>query len=150
MLNAVYLDATNIGPTLMTGAGAGKLPTASAVVADIVSIARGITSGRVQPPPLSFFSKKNEAVLMPIEELKSRYYIRLTMSDRTGVLAAITQLFNSTPSCQNDETKPLNETRRQFFSPLMSVVRSISKKSDRADRPARESLSPAVLNPLSG
>lgn len=144
VLNAVYLDATNIGPTLMTGAGAGKLPTASAVVADIVSIARGITSGRVQPPPLSFFSKKNEAVLMPIDELKSRYYIRLTMSDRTGVLAAITQLFKQhSISVKTMRQNPLNDDKATIIFTTHECCEVDLQKAIAQIDQLRESLSPA-------
>ena len=92
VLNAVHLEATNLGPTLMTGAGAGKLPTASAVVGDVVAIARKIASGGA-PLPMGFFREDNAADLLPRDEIRNGYYLRFTMRDRAGVLAAITQAF---------------------------------------------------------
>ena len=92
VLNAVHLEATNLGPTLMTGAGAGKLPTASAVVGDVVAIARKLASGGA-PLPMGFFREDNAADLLPRDEIRNGYYLRFTMRDRAGVLAAITQAF---------------------------------------------------------
>ena len=92
VLNAVHIEATSLGPTLMTGAGAGKLPTASAVVGDVVAIARKIASGGA-PLPMGFFREDNAADLLPRDEIRNGYYLRFTMRDRAGVLAAITQAF---------------------------------------------------------
>jgi homoserine dehydrogenase len=94
VLNAVYLDTTNLGPTLMTGAGAGKLPTASAVVGDIVSIARQLTAGNANPVPMGFYSLGNQAELVSIDELITKYYLRFTVKDETGVLASITSVLS--------------------------------------------------------
>jgi homoserine dehydrogenase len=93
VLNAVHLQTTNLGPTLMTGAGAGRLPTASAVVADIVAIARGIQAGKATPLPMDWYSRENPAPLMPMEEVVSRYYLRLSTVDKAGVLASVTEVF---------------------------------------------------------
>jgi homoserine dehydrogenase len=90
VLNAVYLQCDNLGPTLQTGAGAGKLPTASAVVADLVSLARSIESGHREPLPMGWFQKENSASLVPIGEISTRYYFRFVTRDDYGVLAKIT------------------------------------------------------------
>ncbi len=90
VLNAVYLQCDNLGPTLQTGAGAGKLPTASAVVADLVSLARSIESGHIDPLPMGWFQKENSAELVPIGETSTRYYFRFVTKDNYGVLAKIT------------------------------------------------------------
>ena len=90
VLNAVFLDCDNLGPTLQTGAGAGRLPTASAVVADLVSLARSI--GKRDAMPMGWFRKDNEATLLPIEEPAARYYFRFTTQDACGVLASITSI----------------------------------------------------------
>ncbi|HHX15694.1 MAG TPA: homoserine dehydrogenase [Fibrobacter sp.] len=90
VLNAVFLDCDNLGPTLQTGAGAGRLPTASAVVADLVSLARSI--GKRDAMPMGWFRKDNEATLVPIEETAARYYFRFTTQDACGVLASITSI----------------------------------------------------------
>lgn len=95
VLNAVYLQCDNLGPTLQTGAGAGKLPTASAVVADLVSLARSTEAGRRDPVPMGWFTKENAAQLVPISETSARYYFRFTTRDACGVLAKITGILSS-------------------------------------------------------
>jgi len=90
VLNAVYLQCDNLGPTLQTGAGAGKLPTASAVVADLVSLARSTESGHREPLQMGWFQKENAAELVPIGETYARYYFRFVTKDHYGVLAKIT------------------------------------------------------------
>lgn len=94
VINAVYLQCDNLGPTLQTGAGAGRLPTASAVVADLVSLARSTDSGKRLPMPMGWFNKGNAATLVPIEETSARYYLRFTTRDACGVLASITGIFS--------------------------------------------------------
>jgi homoserine dehydrogenase len=90
VLNAVYLQCDNLGPTLQTGAGAGKLPTASAVVADLISLARSTEYGHREPLPMGWFQKENSANLIPIGEISTRYYFRFVTKDNYGVLAKIT------------------------------------------------------------
>ena len=90
MLNAVFLECDNLGPTLQTGAGAGKLPTASAVVADLVALSR--YASKLPPIPMDFFQKETKANLLPISETKTRYYFRFTTQDSYGVLANITRV----------------------------------------------------------
>ncbi len=94
VINAVYLQCDNLGPTLQTGAGAGRLPTASAVVADLVSLARSTDTGKRLPMPMAWFNKDNAATLVPIEDTFSRYYLRFTTHDACGVLASITGIFS--------------------------------------------------------
>jgi homoserine dehydrogenase len=80
-----------VGPTLYYGAGAGSLPTASAVVADIIDVTRTLTTdseNRVphlafQPGELSDFS------VLPMEEVETAYYLRMTAVDQPGVVAGV-------------------------------------------------------------
>lgn len=90
VLNAVYLKCDNLGETLQTGAGAGRMPTASAVVADIVSLARSIDTGSRAALPMGWFNESNPAELVPISETSARCYFRITSRDERGVLAKIT------------------------------------------------------------
>ena len=71
VLNGVYLKASAAGAQLFTGAGAGRYPTASAVISDLVALARQKSTGNPVPFPMAFFSKDNEAELLSIDELET-------------------------------------------------------------------------------
>ena len=86
VLNAVEIQTDLAGKLLFHGAGAGSMPTTSAVVANIVDIARNL-AGNVVPPPIGKLSERTH--VQPISELRTRYYIRLTATDKPGVLAQV-------------------------------------------------------------
>jgi homoserine dehydrogenase len=92
VFNAVYLEDDNLGPSLYFGRGAGALPTGSAVVADLVSVARDILSGAVSRMPASGARIRglDRARLRPPGESRSEFYLRVTALDRPGVLSAVT------------------------------------------------------------
>ena len=88
-MNAVLVKGNMVGPTLYYGAGAGALPTASAVVADLIDISR---SSNV--PLQGFDETKIENIpIYSIDDAISGYYLRVRVSDKPGVLAEITKLF---------------------------------------------------------
>lgn len=91
VMNAISVVGDKVGETLYYGAGAGGDATASAVVANIIDIAR---SGK-STPMLGFdrAMEGNRLTLKPIEDINSKYYLRISVSDRAGVLAKITKLF---------------------------------------------------------
>ena len=92
VLNAVFVKTSAIGPILLTGAGAGSLPTASSVVSDLVSLARQLITGNPRPFPMGYFAVKSRAELLPIGELETEFYLRLTAVDKPGVLAKVTAI----------------------------------------------------------
>ena len=83
--NAVYVQSDIVDATLYYGRGAGRMPTASAVVADIVDIAKRGAQG---PVPAPFVYGKRRPV-RSIAALDSRYYLRLTTLDEPGVLGKV-------------------------------------------------------------
>jgi homoserine dehydrogenase len=85
VFNAIYVEGDSVGATLYYGRGAGSMPTGSAVVADIVDIAKGVNA---MPPD---FSEK--LTIKPMEEIESMYYFRFTALDRPGVLSKISGVF---------------------------------------------------------
>jgi len=91
-MNAIAVTGDAVGPTLFYGAGAGELPTASALVADLIEIAREVrrgSAGRVAP--LSYLpGELAPKPLVPLGEIVGRHYLRFTALDRPGVLAHIT------------------------------------------------------------
>jgi homoserine dehydrogenase len=94
VMNAVLVYGDAVGPTLYYGAGAGAEPTASAVVADLVDVARVLTvdpENRV--PHLAFQTHAmSDTPVLDIEDVETAYYLRLQVTDRPGVLAEITRI----------------------------------------------------------
>ena len=89
--NAIFVQGEALGSSLYFGRGAGGMPTASAVLADVIEVAhnRTIASG-VRVPPLGYAWKDlRSTVLRPIDDLMSEYYLRFMAVDRPGVLAKI-------------------------------------------------------------
>ena len=88
--NAIFVRGNAIGDTMFYGQGAGSLPTASAVVADIVEVARNMVHHNLGKLLCTCYEHKK---LCPIEEVESCYYIRLLVDDKPGVLGAIATEF---------------------------------------------------------
>lgn len=89
VLNAVQVEGDLTGRVLFQGAGAGSLPTTSAIMADVLDAARTIVQGS-RPVPWRYTA---EVVIKPMADLITRYYIRLEVVDRPGVLAGIARCF---------------------------------------------------------
>ena len=92
VFNAIYIKGDAVGETMFYGRGAGEMPTASAVVADIIDVARNIkynSNGRIL---CTCFEQKS---FCPVEQTQSPYYIRLLVEDKPGVLAAIAGAFGA-------------------------------------------------------
>ena len=85
--NAIFVKGDLAGENLFYGQGAGASPTSSAVVSDVVSIAREIASGAKVEGCISF--KRDVAGVEKIEDVKTRYYIRFSAIDKPGVLTKI-------------------------------------------------------------
>ena len=95
--NAVVVSSDSAGPTLYYGAGAGSLATASSVVSDIIDISRKILSNSNNIIPLLSYQRdqlQNKNILN-INEIESRYYLRIRVTNKPGVLADITKIFGS-------------------------------------------------------
>jgi homoserine dehydrogenase len=89
--NAVSVYGHATGHTMYYGRGAGGLPTASAVVADITSVALGIAQSQSQSLGI-WPDQAPQAVQLPIEAVKSRYYLRVMADDQPGVLAKVAEI----------------------------------------------------------
>jgi homoserine dehydrogenase len=94
VMNAVLVMGDAVGPTLYYGAGAGAQPTASAVIADLVDVARLITADpEHRVPHLAFQPDRlSDDPILPIEDVETSYYLRLRVADQPGVLADITRI----------------------------------------------------------
>jgi len=89
--NAVEVVGSAVGPQVFYGRGAGQMPTASAVVSDLVDLARQRTSSVRQDAFVP--TETAEADPVPPEEVVTSFYCRLTVRDRPGVLAQVAQIY---------------------------------------------------------
>jgi homoserine dehydrogenase len=88
-LNAVEIEGDLTGKVLFQGAGAGSLPTSSAIMADVLDAARALVLG-TRPFPWRYTA---DLAVTPLAQLVTRYYIRLEVADQPGVLAGIARAF---------------------------------------------------------
>ena len=127
VFNAIEIEGDLAGRILLHGQGAGPLPTSSAVVGNVVEIARGLIANE---SPARHNIPSLQQRVSPMEELITRYYVRLTVADHAGVMAQITQVLgvhsisiasviqkNSNPEAQTAEivvtTHPAQESSLQ-------------------------------------
>jgi len=89
--NAIQLVGDAVGDVVLYGRGAGDLPAGSAVVSDVISLARNLLKGAIgRIPPASFQQNQRRPLRMrPMDEISSLYYLRFMVVDRPGVLAQI-------------------------------------------------------------
>ena len=87
VLNGVFVEGRALGPCLLVGRGAGDMPTAVSVVADIVDVARSRIEG--QPGLATRGIQLKERPVMPIDAIETRYYLRFSVGDHPGVLGHI-------------------------------------------------------------
>ncbi|WP_211746301.1 homoserine dehydrogenase [Paenibacillus sp. Marseille-Q4541] len=90
VFNAVYVHGEAVGETMFYGAGAGELPTATSVVADLVSVIRNLKLGVSGLKAIIPYKEKR---LIKDEDISYKYFILLHVDDKAGVLAKITQIF---------------------------------------------------------
>lgn len=90
--NAIYVKGDFVGSSLFYGQGAGMLPTASAVVSDVIEIARNLRgggSGRIPPSGFFLHDKVDMNAVSPFSEVRAEYYLRFQVVDKPGVLSKI-------------------------------------------------------------
>jgi homoserine dehydrogenase len=90
VMNAVLVKGDMVGPTLYYGAGAGSLPTASAVVADIIDVARSLDCPQSFVPTQGYNNDAIEDIsVLPIGEVETSFYLRMLAHDEPGVMAEV-------------------------------------------------------------
>ena len=88
--NAIYVAGDAVGPTMLYGMGAGMMPTASAVISDIVQIAKNIVLDNYHSSLPRLYQESTPSVsLIPLGETTTKYYLRFQVEDRPGVLGLI-------------------------------------------------------------
>ncbi|MCT7587545.1 homoserine dehydrogenase [Aliarcobacter butzleri] len=113
VMNGISVVGDKVGETMYYGAGAGGDATASAVVANIIDIAR---KGKGSPM-LGFEKQPGEKItLMPKENIKTKYYLRLEVADKSGTLAKVATIFGSNSiSIENMMQKPLKDSKANLL-----------------------------------
>jgi homoserine dehydrogenase len=94
VMNAVLVMADAVGPTLYYGAGAGSEPTASAVVADIIDVARTLTADPENRVPHLAFQPDSisDIPILTMADVETAYYLRMQVTDKPGVMADVTRI----------------------------------------------------------
>ena len=129
--NAVFVEAESAGELMFYGRGAGGEPTASAILGDVIAVARHKSGGSVGPRESGYAERE----IAPIGDVKTRYLIRLNVADKPGVLAAIAQIFAS----QNVSIQTVRQAGRGNEAELIVATHA-----------ARDSALSATVKELSG
>ncbi len=124
VFNAIFIRGNAVGEAMFYGQGAGSLPTASAVTADIIEVAKGIADGFTVPSGSVYVTDKK---ICPIDDTVSGYYVRLLVDDKPGVLGAIATAFGNSQV----SLKSVMQTKREVpgKAEIVAVTHSVSHKS---------------------
>jgi homoserine dehydrogenase len=129
VMNAVLVKGDAVGPTLYYGAGAGSLPTASAVVADVIDVARVLTTdpgNRV--PHLAFQpSELSDLAILSMDDVETSYYLRLQAEDKPGVLAMVTGILGDA-GISIEAVKQKEPAEGETHVPLVMLTHKVLEK----------------------
>lgn len=138
VMNSVMVRGDAVGPTLFYGAGAGAEPTASAVVADVIDVARSLNcTPESRVPYLAFMNESlSDHPILPMEQVCTAYYLRMSALDKPGVLSEVAQIMSNQgisieaiiqkqPRPGQDHVTLIMLTNRAHEGDLVSAVRRI-------------------------
>ncbi len=109
--NAVFIEGEAVGQLMLYGRGAGGMPTASAVLGDLLDAAHNLRSGGAGRSPVL-----HEVPVRRMEDLKCEYYLNIEVADRPGVLAAVAGVFGEhSVSIRSMEQEGLGQEARLVF-----------------------------------
>ena len=109
--NAVFIEGGAVGDLMLYGRGAGGMPTASAVLGDVIDAAANLQ--RRSAAMLGSFSR---ARIRPIDQVQSAYYLNIDVADQPGVLAQVAEIFGRhSVSIRSMEQEGLGEEARIVF-----------------------------------
>lgn len=122
VFNAVFVRGDAVGEIMHYGRGAGEMPTASAVVGDIIEVGRNMAYNTSTRIGCTCYEEK---MILPISELSAQYYIRMTVTDRPGVLAGIAGVFGN-----NDVSidTVLQKANREDMAELILITHMVKEK----------------------
>lgn len=120
--NAIFVEGDAIGEVMFYGPGAGRMPTASAVLGDVMEAARNLKAGMKLKVGCTCYDKKP---LLAMDELSSRFYLLLKAKDKPGVLAQVSKVFG-------DNKVSLLSVLQQFRgeeADLVFITHEVSERS---------------------
>mgnify|MGYP003332861192 CR=1 FL=1 len=128
--NAVFVEAESAGELMFYGRGAGGAPTASAILGDLVAVARHKVSGGIGPQESDYADRK----IAPIGSNTTRYLIRLDVADKPGVLAKVAETFAKNDvsiqtvrqNGRNDDAELIVMTHKATDLALSNTVKALS------------------------
>ncbi len=135
VFNAVMVEGDNVGETMFYGKGAGMLPTASAVVSDIVDIGKSISIGVGREIEITSMNWEHKDLnLIKAQDFYTRYYLRFTVPDVIGILAKIAHVFahyNISIAAVIQKEKVVNKfkTKNQKVVPLVILTHTASENN---------------------
>lgn len=135
VFNAILVHGDVVGDTLYYGQGAGRAPTASAVVSDLADIARSLVERRRAPMRVD---PDRAGRLRPIDDIESRYYLRLMLLDKPGMLARVAHILGENQISIASVMQP--EARKGQHVPVMIVTHEAQERAFRTALQAIDSL----------
>jgi homoserine dehydrogenase len=147
VMNAVMVDGDAVGPTLFYGAGAGSLPTGSAVAADVIELVRTLTLDYDERVPYLGFQPDGESPIsvLPIEEVECPVYLRLHVVDKPGVLADVTRILGE--HAISIEALEQKEADDKGVAPIVMMLHRV-REGTMNDALAKISALPAVTDDI--
>ncbi|MFC1684376.1 homoserine dehydrogenase [Pseudomonadota bacterium] len=129
VMNAVLVNGDAVGPTLYYGAGAGADPTASAVVADVVDVARALTSDPENRVPHLAFQpgELSDLPILAMEEVETAYYLRMQAEDKSGVLARVANIL-AEAGISIEAMQQKEPTEGESYVPLLMLTHRVQEK----------------------
>ncbi|MEA3078425.1 MAG: homoserine dehydrogenase [Actinomycetota bacterium] len=119
--NAVFIEGEAVGDVMLYGRGAGGMPSASAVLGDLVDAAHNLRAGAAGRTTVP-----QPAVIHPFDDVSSQYYLSLEVADRPGVLAAVAGIFGEHEvSIRSMEQEGLGDEARLIFITHTALERSM-------------------------
>ena len=135
VFNAVMVEGDSVGESMFYGKGAGSLPTASSVVSDIVDIAKSIALGVGREIEITSMNwEHKDLTLTKVKDFYTRYYVRFTVPDVTGVLAKIAAVFakfniSIAAVIQKEKVLSFAKEKKEKIVPLVILTHTASENN---------------------
>jgi len=133
--NAIHVEGDLVGKVIFYGEGAGPRATSSAVVSDIIKIAQNINRGTTDMPRLPFARGRK---VKPMDEIETRYYMRMGVADKAGVLAQISKVLGdyaiSIASVIQKETDPSTQIAEIMIMTHRAKEKAVQQALKKAER----------------